>query len=144
MRCRRYFMGQVVGMPWQCVGILVKMVISMSCRGGGEFGRGFYTQSSLTNAHRRGYLIYGSSKGAVLILDIPDVEYHTLRFWRLSLNRAQQLNARLRGPARRNFVTTHDVIIGPLVSFHHVEQQKYQSATAQSLLNGSRTQRSVI
>lgn len=113
-------------------------------KGGGEFGRGFYTQNSLTNAHRRGYLIHGNSNGAVLVLDINDVAYHALRVWRLSLNRAQQLNARLRGAARKSFDTTHDVIIGPLVSFPHVEQQKYQTASAQTLLNGPRTQRSVI
>lgn len=112
-------------------------------QGGGEFGRGFYTQSSLANAHRRGYLIHGQSNGAILILDIGDGDYHALRFWRLSLNQVQQLNARLRGPARTNYVTAHDVIVGPLVSSPRVEQQKFQSAAAQNLLNGPQTQRTV-
>ena len=113
-------------------------------QGGGEFGRRFYAQSSISNAHRRGYLTYGGQNGAVLVLDIDDVPFHALRFWRLTLNRAQQLNAQLTGVARSSFVTSDDVIIGPLVAFPHIEQQKFQTQNAQNLLNGPETQRSVV
>jgi hypothetical protein len=111
--------------------------------GGGEFGRGFYTQGSISNAHRRGHGIYGHN-GAVLVLDIDDAHYAALNFQRLSVNGAQQLNARLNGAARNTYVTAHDVIVGPLVSATTIEQQKFQSQIAQNLLNGIHTQRSVI
>lgn len=42
-------------------------------------------------------------------------------------------------------VTTiaHDVIVGPLVNQHRIEQQKFQTVIAQNLLNGTLTQRIV-
>ncbi len=111
--------------------------------GGGEFGRGFYTQASVSNAHRRGHAIYGNN-GAVLIVDIDDALYHSLHFRTLTLNAAQMLNARLKGNQRNSYTTAHDVIVGPLVGQPRVMQQKFQSLTAQNLLNGQNTQRTVI
>jgi hypothetical protein len=111
--------------------------------GGGEFGRGFYTQESISNAHRRGYLTYGRH-GAVLVVDIDDDEYHALQFLRLGLNAAQKLNARLHGAARNTYLTADDVIVGPLVTLPQIEQQKFQSERAEDLLNGPHTQRLVI
>ena len=57
-------------------------------RGRGEFGRGFYTQDSIGNASRRGYLLYGNT-GSMLVLTIDDHAYRRLNFKRLSLNSAQ-------------------------------------------------------
>ncbi len=112
-------------------------------RGRGEFGRGFYTQDSVGNAVRRGQYIYGNN-GAVLILTIDDQGYHALTFRRLTLNMAQMLNAQLRSSnSQHTFTTAHDVIVGPLVNQHRIEQQKFQTVIAQNLLNGTLTQRIV-
>lgn len=111
--------------------------------GGGEFGRGFYTQASISNAHRRGYSIYGHN-GAVLIVDIDDALYHALQLKTLTLNSAQMLNARLTGNQRSTYTTADDVIVGPLIGQPKIMQQKFQSMNAQILLNGQNTQRTVI
>jgi hypothetical protein len=110
--------------------------------GGGELGRGFYTQRSIANAARRAQTIYGNSS-AVLVLDIDDNTYHSLRFKRLTLNMAQMLNASLVGALRHTYTTADDVMIGPLVHQPRIEQQKFQTATGQNLLNGLLTQRTV-
>ncbi len=113
-------------------------------KGRGEFGRGFYTQDSISNASRRGYLLYGKGKAAVVVLAIEDSAFHALRFMRLTINTAQKLNAKLRRlKATRSYVTVHDAIIGPLVNQPKIMQQKFQSVAAEMLLNGSRTGRSV-
>jgi hypothetical protein len=111
-------------------------------RGGGEFGRGFYTQTSLSNAFRRGYALYGSN-AAVLIVSIDGTRYHRLRFRRLTLKQARRLNASLHGNARKTYATQHDVIVGPLVFQPNIDQQKFQTVNAQNLLNGPHSQRSV-
>jgi hypothetical protein len=111
-------------------------------RGEGEFGRGFYSQSSSGNAARRGQSIYGNHH-AVLVLTIDNQACHALRFKRLKLNMAQRLNAKLAGNARKIYTTVHDVMVGPLVDEPRIEQQKFQTAKAQTLLNGPLTQRTV-
>jgi hypothetical protein len=114
-------------------------------RGHGEFGRGFYTQSLRGNAYRRGQALHGSKNSALLILDIVDVAYHGLSFQRLTRNGAQMLDVRLRNNNTQGaYTTNHDVIVGPLVSQSRIEQQKFQSANAQTVLNGAQTQRTVI
>jgi hypothetical protein len=112
-------------------------------RGGGELGRGFYTQDSSGNAARRGQYLYGNNS-AVLILMLDDRAYYALNFRRLTLRMAQALNTRLRaGSSRQTYTTTHDALIGPLVYQPRIEQQKFQTANAQDLLNGLLTQRAV-
>ena len=112
--------------------------------GRGEFGRGFYSQTSSSNAHRRGYARYGGN-GAVLVLRISDSRYYALQFKRLSLHAAQLLAAKLRANGETHTYTTgEDVIVGPLVNQPKIMQQKYQTFLAQDLLNGPETQRTVI
>jgi hypothetical protein len=112
-------------------------------RGRGEFGRGFYTQDSSGNAARRGQTLYGN-KSAVLVLSIDNHGYHALNLWRLTLNMAQMLNARLRAHnEHQTYTTTHDAIVGPLVYQPRIEQQKFQTGNAQTLLNGPLTSRTV-
>lgn len=114
-------------------------------RGRGEFGRGFYTQSSSGNAYRRGQAIHGSNNSAVLVLEIDDRAFSGLNVDRLTLNQAQLLNAKLRSNnAQGTYTTNHDVIVGPLVGQPRIEQQKFQSLAAQTLLNGGQTQRTVV
>ncbi|HEV3260213.1 MAG TPA: hypothetical protein VG013_25375 [Gemmataceae bacterium] len=112
-------------------------------RGRGEFGRGFYTQASSGNAARRGQTLYGNNS-AVLILIIDHHEYHALHLRRLTLNMAQKLNAQLRAHnTQHTYTTVHDAIVGPLVRQVRIEQQKFQTAKAQTLLNGPLTQLTV-
>jgi len=112
--------------------------------GRGEFGRGFYAQDSSSNAARRGQTLYGNNS-ATLVLRIDDPAYHALNVRRLTLNMAQILNARLRASNRKHtYTTSHDAMVGPLVCQPRIEQQKFQSANADALLNGPLTQRTVI
>ncbi|HLN30105.1 MAG TPA: hypothetical protein VK395_20345 [Gemmataceae bacterium] len=112
-------------------------------RGRGEFGRGFYTQDSTGNAARRGQGIYGDNS-AVLILNIDNLAYHALNFRRLNLNMARRLDAQLRASHMQHaYTTVHDAIIGPLVGMPGIEQQKFQTQNARTLLNGPLTQRTV-
>jgi len=112
-------------------------------RGRGEFGRGFYTQDSIGTAARRGQYLYGNNS-AVLVLTIDDHAYRALNFRRLTLNMAQVLNARLRARhAQHTYTTVHAAIVGPLVHQPRIEQQKFQTASAQALLNGPLSQRTV-
>jgi hypothetical protein len=114
-------------------------------RGGGEFGRGFYTQTSSGNAYRRGQSLHGSNNSAMLVLEIDDGAYHALSFQRLTLNKAQMLDATLRNNnTQAKYSTNDDVIVGPLVSQPRIEQQKFQTGNAETLLNGAQTQRSVL
>jgi len=114
-------------------------------RGRGEFGRGFYTQRSSGNAYRRGQSLYGSNNSAMLELAIDDSSYLALNFQTLTLNMAQMLDVQLRNnQTQGTYITNHDVIVGPLVGQPKIEQQKFQSANAQALLNGVLTQRYVI
>lgn len=111
--------------------------------GAGEFGRGFYTQSSIGNAMR--WAAGRSPNPAVLVIDIPAREYASLNIAILSLKAAGSLNRRLRnqnqtGTYRRGC----DVIEGPLVSQPQIRQYKFESIVAENLLNGPVTTRTVI
>src|SRR5437879_1257718 len=122
----RVFATAMAGAPAAGGAINVKI-------GRGEFGRGFYTQSSSGNAYRRGQALYGSNNSAMLVLDIDNIAYHGLIVQYLTLTMAQKLNAMLRNNnAQGTYATNHDVIVGPLVGQPKTEQQKFQSANAQA------------
>lgn len=112
-------------------------------RGREEFGRGFYTQNSSSNALRRGYLLYGHV-AALLTLRIDDARYGARTTRDLDLAGARMLNQQLRqAGAQASYATAHDVIVGPLVSAPRIEQQKFQTSRAEALLNGPATERIV-
>jgi hypothetical protein len=111
--------------------------------GRGEFGRGFYSQTSSSNAQRKGFSGYGA-QAATLRLEIDDPSYYSLNLLRLSLNQAQMLNAGLTVKTSKTYGTADDAIVGPLVNQHRIEQQKYQTPKAETLLNGLKTIRSII
>ena len=113
-------------------------------RGRGEFGRGFYAQDSISGAFRRGQLLYGNN-AAILVLTLNNHAYHALTFRRLTLQSVQRLDAILTGNnTRHSYATADDVIVGPLVGNARIVQQKFQSMTAQALLNGLQTLRTVL
>jgi hypothetical protein len=112
--------------------------------GGGEFGRGFYTQTSVGNPMR-----WASGRSpndaAVLRVDIADAPYLALDRVTLSRSRALRLTASLR---RKGEEATYqrgcDVLVGPLNGHPRIEQQKFESMTSQNLLNGAHTTRTVL
>ena len=116
--------------------------IDVLTRGSGEFGKGFYTQDSISNAHRWAHGRFPNDE-AILILDIDNDEYHALKIRRLSHQQATRLTSRLSPVTKGTYTTADDVIVGPLLSGPQIEQQKFQTAVAQDLLNGPNTQRTV-
>lgn len=115
-------------------------------RGGGEFGRGFYAQGSKSNAltwvqHR----IPAAQSPCLLQLDVDDQQHAALSSRTLTRKKAISLTKRLRAAGTTG---THlegvDVVIGPLNGSNWIEQQKFESGTAQTLLNGANTQRAVV
>jgi hypothetical protein len=112
-------------------------------RGAGEFGRGFYTQSSVSNAMRwaRGR----SPDGCVLSLRINDDEFARLDRRTLDLKRAIRLTRSLRGSkTTATYTMGCDVVEGPLGGNVAITQWKYESDDSQALLNGPQTEREVI
>jgi hypothetical protein len=114
--------------------------------GGGEFGRGFYTQDSKSNAltwaqHR----FPAAQQPCILELDMDDQEYGKLAARTLNQRQAARLTQRLRA---NGTVGTHtegvDVVVGPLNGSNWTDQQKFESQNSQNLLNGPSTQRRVI
>jgi hypothetical protein len=113
-------------------------------RGSGEFGKGFYTQTSSSNA-----LTWVQNKfpagqrPCILQLDVADQQYNGLSKRVLEAKAAARLTRRLRNSST---VARHtegvDVVTGPLSQW--IEQQKFESTTSQTLLNGPDTQRSVV
>jgi hypothetical protein len=116
--------------------------------GGGEFGRGFYTQYSERNARRWALRVRARLNGppAVLRLDINDAAYGALIVFPLDLRRALNLTDLLYfWNATRVFATgCCDAIEGPLSGNAQRLQQKFESTKAEMLLNGNQTVRTVI
>jgi hypothetical protein len=115
-------------------------------RGGGEFGQGFYTQDSRSNAMTWVQNRFPQrDQPCVLELSIDDLAYSALRILTLNQRQAQRLTRRLR---KAGTVRTHqegvDVVVGPLNGSAWNNQQKFESATAEGLLNGPTTQRRIV
>lgn len=114
-------------------------------RGGGEFGRGFYTQSSRSNALTWAQNRFGAQFPCVLAVDLEDGIYASLRKRRLSHQQAARLTQQLR---RHRKTKTHlvgvDVVVGPLSGSQQIEQQKFESANSQAVLNGPSSKRHVV
>lgn len=112
--------------------------------GGGEFGRGFYTQTSVGNAMR-----WASGRSpndaAVLQVEIVDARYRALHRIVLSLSQAQRLTAtRRRNRDEGAYQRGCDVLVGPLNGNVRFEQQKFESIPSQELLNGTGTTRTML
>lgn len=116
--------------------------------GGGEFGMGFYTQYSERKALAWAKKVAVRLNGppVVLRLDIDNPAYGALTVLPLNVQRALNLTDILDSwQVKRLFITgCGDVIEGPIVGDAHRMQQKFESVNSQNLLNGNRTNRSVI
>jgi hypothetical protein len=107
--------------------------------GGGELGRGFYTQSSIGNAMR--WASGRSPQNAVVIsVSLQDAAYNLLSKQILKGKQVRRWNYRLRQTHNENIhVFNCDVVVGPIISKPHIEQQKFESPNAQAALNGPLT-----
>lgn len=114
-------------------------------RGSGEFGRGFYTQNSKSNALTWAQNRFPGQAPCLLEIDIDDQAYSGLQTRVLNHKQAARLTQRLRN---QGTLATHvegvDVVVGPLTGSRWIEQQKFESLKSQTLLNGSKTQRRIV
>jgi hypothetical protein len=114
-------------------------------RGSGEFGRGFYTQNSKSNALTWAQNRFPGQGPCLLEVEIDDKEYTNLQIRVLSHKQAARLTQRLRN---QGTLTTHvegvDVVVGPLTGSRWIEQQKFESLNSQTLLNGPKTKTRIV
>ena len=114
--------------------------------GGGEFGQGFYTQSSKSNSLTWALNHCGNPLAAcILEVEIDPVKFAAFAKRLLNQKQSQKLTQRLRnkGTTRTHRVGV-DVVIGPLAGSLRIKQQKFESKNAEVVLNGPQTQRRVI
>jgi hypothetical protein len=115
--------------------------------GGGEFGRGFYTQHSERKAREWARKLAARLNGppVVLRLDIDDAAYGALNIFYLNAQRGLNLTEILDFWHAKDVFTTGccDVIEGPIAGDAQRIQQKFESNDAQDLLNGNQTIRTV-
>jgi hypothetical protein len=116
--------------------------------GGGEYGRGFYTQNSERRALAWAIRVSARLNGppCVLKLDIDDGMYGKFLVLYLDAQTGPALTNYLENTGqKRTYVDgNHDLIEGPMMGKMAYVQQKFESAHAQSALNGKSTQRTVI
>jgi len=116
--------------------------------GGGEFGRGFYTQYSERKARAWTRRVAARLNGppVVLRLDIDNGAYGALIVFPLNAQRGLNLTDILDSwHAKRSFTTgCCDIIEGPIAGDAQKIQQKFESNNAQNLLNSNQTVRTVI
>lgn len=111
-------------------------------RGEGEFGRGFYTQKSSSEAMR--WAQGRHRDGAIVEFRVSAAAYGTLSVKALDLKKARALTRRLASPVkRRTYLSGRDVMIGPLNGNDRNPQAKFESGAAQVVLNGAGTTRTV-
>ncbi len=114
--------------------------------GGGEFGQGFYTQSSRSNALTWAQNHCGNPLAAcILEVEVEPPAFAAMSKCLLNRKQALRLTQRLR---KKGTTRTHrvgvDVAIGPLAGSRRIKQQKFESLQSQEILNGLQTQRRVV
>ncbi len=113
-------------------------------RGSGEFGQGFYTQTSSSNALSFVQNKFpAAQRPCVLEVNITDPQYKGLTKREFDATKARRLTTRLR---RRGTTSTHiervDVVVGPLNNW--IKQHKFESPRSQTELNSVITERRVL
>ncbi|MFX0073304.1 MAG: hypothetical protein ACFFAO_19675 [Candidatus Hermodarchaeota archaeon] len=102
--------------------------------GGGELGRGFYAGDSPSLA-----IAWAKGKGSnhmVIKIKINLAEYIRLKIKNLDFKAVRSVyNAIKFTNAERSYMFNVDVVTGPLVSYSHVTQYKFESKIAESRLN---------
>ena len=107
-------------------------------RGGGELGRGFYMGGSLALTKSWAVARHGLAQASGLKAVIDDVLYFQLHI--LTLNHSAVINTwqQLRyNNTERTHLFNIDVVYGPLATYPHETQHKFESSRARVLLNNS-------
>jgi hypothetical protein len=105
-------------------------------RGGGELGKGFYTGDhvALAAAWARGRV----PRWAVLEISVDVSDYVSLAplvlSWSQVVNTWNQLKV---SGMTHTYVFGYDVVYGPLATFPHAGQHKFESSTAETVLGRS-------
>jgi hypothetical protein len=111
-------------------------------RGGGELGRGFYTQDELYNAMAWAYRVTGGIKAAAAAgFEMLEEDFYALNPLCLTYDQALEKRRRIRSQeATRTFLFDRNVVWGPIVGGQSTslrfDQHKYESTAAQAHLNG--------
>ena len=104
--------------------------------GGGELGRGFYTtsQPAIAAAWANGY--FGAGNAAILEGNLDVGRYVALSQVVLNWNQVYNTWMQLRYQgAERTHTFGSDVVYGPLATYSHADQHKFESRSAEVYLN---------
>lgn len=109
--------------------------------GGGELGRGFYVGESLALAAAWAKARWQAQNPSIVKLDVNDVYYAQLSILVLNWNRVVNTWTQLQYSGTENsHLFYRDVVYGPLVTYPHAAQHKFESFRAQTILNNSSLQ----
>ena len=116
-------------------------------KGGGELGRGFYTGEHLFEAKAWAYHVSSNKQRNVVEFEIDDAHVEALSLEVLDYGTAVLTRHRLREKgAARTHLFGLDMVWAPIVGSDRAngDQYKWESSTAEALLNGGNTTRKVI
>ena len=111
--------------------------------GGGELGRGFYTSEHPSLAASLATGRHGYANRAVIEISMDVVLYLQLRF--KTIHRQKIVHRLWQTLHRRKETHSHllhcDIVVAPFATIDFSEQQKFESAQAETLLNSSTIRR---
>lgn len=113
-------------------------------KGSGEFGVGFYTQDRSTDAWHWAIARWKKrdDKPAVVQITITAKEFSTLRAkGPLNHKQSNKLRATSGRRGKSVFIVGVDVIVGTIQDRPQKTQEKFESSTAQTLLNSRKVKR---
>jgi hypothetical protein len=113
-------------------------------KGSGEFGVGFYTQQRVTDAWQWAYGRWKSKneKPAVVVVSIGAADFTSLkRKGPLDHKKSNQLRRAAEKTGKSKYVAGVDVIVGTIKHRPKRKQEKFESGTAQTLLNSNKVTR---
>lgn len=111
-------------------------------QGGGELGRGFYLGENIALAASLSRGKYGVANGVVIKFDIDDSQY--VRLNTKIISRIHYVYNLWRDLISRGYRNTHlfdvDVVCAPFATIEFSYQYKFESTSAQNVLNKNSTQ----
>jgi hypothetical protein len=107
-------------------------------RGGGELGQGFYTGESIALAASWARGRFGARSSATLEITIDNSMYVKLNILTLSgLRVVSTWNQLQTSGTTRSHRFGYDVVYGPLATYPHAAQHKFESAAAEHTLKSA-------
>jgi hypothetical protein len=115
--------------------------------GGGELGRGFYTGEHIHEAKAWAFQRYGDKQRNVVRFSTPDYDVERLSFAVLDHGSAALKRYHIKQTDQtRTYRFGLDMVWAPIVGSERAsgDQYKWESATAQSLLNNPKTGKFIV